>query len=286
MKDLTNCLTRKLFSPRLLTLTLAFSAIVLPCTAQIYNLSDNNSFVQVNVGSQAGMSLWSVDGQNQLNQQWFWYGIGNGKESAINTISAASVTTPDARTLYTTYANAQLSIEVDYALNGGFAGSGSSHLGEVIRIQNRSSSAFTLHFFQYSDFNLAGTPGGDTIQLGKNLQGKFNDAFQSDGSLSFHETVVTPGADHGEAASAGQTLGELNDLSQTTLNDNVGPVGPGDVTWALQWDLTIGAGATAIISKDKTLQITPEPSTFALLGLGLGACALLKRHRSSRRQTS
>jgi hypothetical protein len=279
MKDVTNCRTGKLFSLRFLAFALVFPAFILPCKAQVYNLNDANSAVQVNVGSQAGMSQWSVDGQNQLHQQWFWFGIGNGAEASINTISAASVVTPDARTLYTTYANAQLSIEVDYTLTGGSLGSGHSQIGEAIRIQNLSASLLTLHFFQYSDFNLAGTPGGDALQLGKNVQGLFFDAFQSEGSLAFHETVVTPGANHGEAATFGQTLSELNDASQTTLNDNAGPVGPGDVTWALQWNLNIAAGGTALISKDKTLEITPEPSTFALTGLGLVACVLLKRRK-------
>jgi hypothetical protein len=281
MKDVTNCLTGKLFSPRLWALALAFPAMILPCKAQILNLTDNNSFVQVNVGSQAGMSQWSVDGQNQLHQQWFWFGIGAGAEASINTISAASVVTPDARTLYTTYANIQLSIEVDYTLTGGSLGSGLSQIGETIRIHNLSASSLTLHFFQYSDFDLSGTPGGDILQLGKNGQGRFFDAVQTEGNLAFHETVVTPGANHGEAALYGQTLGELNDASQTTLNDSLGPVGPGNATWALQWDLNIAAGGTALISKDKTLQITPEPSTFALTGLGLIACVLLKRRRSA-----
>ncbi|MDB6113004.1 MAG: hypothetical protein JWR69_4754 [Pedosphaera sp.] len=281
MKDATNYLTGKLLSLRLLAFALAFPAFVLPCKAQVYNLTDNNSAVKVDVGTQAGMSQWAVDGQNQLHQQWFWFGIGNGPEAAINTISAATVTTPDARTLYTTYANLQLSIEVDYSLTGGFAGSGSSHIGEVIRIQNLSSSSLSLHFFQYSDFDLAGTPGNDTLQLGLNGQGRFYDAFQSEGTLAFHETVVTPGANHGEAALFGQTLGELNDLTQTTLNNSLGPVGPGNATWALQWDLTIAAGGTALISKDKTIEIAPEPSTFVLTGLGLLACVLLKRRQSA-----
>ncbi|MDB6109574.1 MAG: hypothetical protein JWR69_1324, partial [Pedosphaera sp.] len=65
--------------------------------------------------------------------------------------------------------------------------------------------------------------------------------------------------------------------------DNVGSgIGPGNVTWALQWDLTIAAGGTALISKDKYLEIiVPEPSTFALTGLGLAAFLLLRRRQST-----
>jgi hypothetical protein len=285
MKDATNSLTGLFFSFRRLTLGLVFSAMTLPGTAQIITLADHNSTVQVDVGSQNGMFNWSVEGQNQLRQQWFWFGIGNGPEAAINTISAASVNTPNSRTLYTTYANVQLSIEIDYTLTGGSMGSGVSDIGESIRIHNLSASPLSLHFFQYSDFDLAGSLGGDSISLGKNLQNtRFNDAYQTDGILALTETVVSPGANHGEAAFFGQTLGELNDATQTILNDSVGPLGPGNVTWALQWDLNIAAGGTALISKDKYLEIpsgvTPEPSTFALTGLGLAAFILLKRRQS------
>jgi hypothetical protein len=95
------------------------------------------------------------------------------------------------------------------------------------------------------------------------------------------ETVTTPGANHGEVAPLGATLAKLNGVGPVVLGPPFfsGPIGPGAVTWALQWDFNIAPGGSAIISKDKYLDIVmiPEPSTLGLFGLGLAGLAILKR---------
>ena len=251
--------------------------------AAIITLVDNNSVAQIDNGSSAGMFNWSVDGQNQLAQQWFWYRIGNNPEAPINTISAPTITTPDARTAYTTYNNGAFSVEVDYSLTGGLAGSGYSDIGESIRISNLTASPLDFHFFQYSDFDLGGTPGGQTIQLGRDLSGThFNEALQTGPGATLDEsiTVAAPGANHGEAALFNSTLIKLNNGVADNLNDNAGPVGPGDATWALQWDLVIAPGGSALISKDKYIQLAtavPEPSALALISIGLAGLARRSR---------
>jgi len=89
-------------------------------------------------------------------------------------------------------------------------------------------------------------------------------------------------ANYGEAAVYGQTLSELNSASYYTLNDNAS-AGPGDVTWAFQWNTTIDPGATFNITKDKglSIQLVPEPSTVALIALGMGALGLSLRRKLS-----
>jgi hypothetical protein len=243
--------------------------------ATIVALSDNNSVAHVDVSSSAGMSDWRVDGQNQLNQQWFWYRVGNvNPEASIDTISAPSITQPNARTLQTVYNNGSFSVEVDYLMTGGLAGSGQSDIGESIRINNLTANLLDFHFFQYSDVDLGGVVGGQTVQLGKNLHNLFNEALQTGpvGTLDESTTVDTPGANHGEANVFNATLVKLNNGVPDTLNDNVGPVGPGDVTWALQWDFSIAPGGSALISKDKFLTV-PEPSSLVLISLGLACLA-------------
>jgi hypothetical protein len=49
----------------------------------------------------------------------------------------------------------------------------------------------------------------------------------------------------------------------------------------LEWDLTIADGQSVLISKDKRLEVVPEPSTVALVSLGLIALGLQKRRRSA-----
>src|SRR5262245_2022739 len=65
--------------------------VVFQSEAQII-LHDANSTVAIDPTSQAGMFHWDLNGVNQLNQQWFWYGIGANAVHSIDTISAPTVT--------------------------------------------------------------------------------------------------------------------------------------------------------------------------------------------------
>ena len=253
--------------------------------AQVVTLSDGGSSANIDLGSSAGMNNWTVNGQNQLNQQWFWYRTGNGVAQPINTISAASVLTyagmDGINEVISTYQNAQLTLTIDYYLIGGGVGSGNADVAENISIVNNTGSAFSFNFYQYSDFNLLGSGANDTVQI-FGSPGSFNYAQQTSGGTGIGEVIVAPNANHGEAAYAGQTLAELNGTSNLTLSDNA-YAGPGDVTWALQWGDTIGAGQEYDISKDKNLRIEviPEPSTVAIIILGAGALGLARRRKLS-----
>jgi len=229
------------------------------------------------------MFNWSVDGVNHLTQQWFWYRVGSlGGESPINAIGVPGIVTPDARTLYLTYASPLFSIEVNYLLTGGTAGSGVSAINESVTVRNLSNNLLDFHLFQYSDFDLNNSPGGDVVQLGKNLSGKFNQALQVKSGITFSESGVVPGADHGEVNFFNATLTKLNDGLPTTLTDATGPLGPGDVTWAFEWDVQINPNDSFSFSKLKQITVVPEPSTLALTWLGLGIAGFLLRQRSHR----
>lgn len=279
MKDLTNF---RSVGRALIAIVAGLAPFV--CQAQIVTLTDGNSMAKIDPYSSAGMFNWSVQGQNQLFQQWFWYRVGDAAgtmQHSIDTISTPTVTLYGTREMSTTYFAPNFSLSIDYLLTGGaVVGSGqtaNSDIGESIRINNTSATTLVFHFFQYSDFDLGG-PGNDTVQLGRNLRGQFNDALQTDPTAGLTETVTTPGANHGEVDYFANTRNRLETVANYTLNDNAGPVGPGDVTWALEWDLSIAPGGSALISKDKYLSvIVPEPSVMALGGLGMVLFALQRR---------
>jgi hypothetical protein len=254
-------------------------------------LSDNNSVAQVNPNSQAGMFDWMLQGQNVLQQQWFWYGIGNSAVRSIDTINAPTAVQASSRELLITYGiPGSLSVAVDYLLTGGTivgstGGNLNSDIGETIKLVNLGRSTLPLHFYQYSYFNLLGM-SSDVVQLGTNPRGLYNDALQLNvgtGS-TLSETVTTPGANHGEVAPLGATLVKLNGGGPVTLGSSVGsgPVGPGAVTWAFEWDFNIAPGGSAIISKDKNVYIAliPEPSVAALAGIGFVVLAWRRHPRS------
>jgi hypothetical protein len=257
----------------------------------LLNLHDLNSDVQFN--SDTGVMSWAVDTVQQLKQQWFYYRLdGMTQELPLSGLGYVKGKSSNAdyddgdETLTAVYGNeAGLSITLTYVLSGGLLGSHQSDLQETIAFTNKTGQAVRLQFFQYCDFDLNGTAGDDTVQLVN-----ANTVRQSDGSMMVAETVVTPAPLHTEVGvydqnmvNPGATLVKLTDTNADNLNDSTGPVGPADVTWAFQWDVTVAPNSTVQISKDKN--IVPEPATVGLMGMGI-AVAVAARVRKLRRQAA
>ena len=241
-------------------------------TAQAYLLNDGNSTVDIQ-DSSSGISSWVVDGTDNLFQQWFWYRVGEtGPESSVDTLSAPIVDDDDGDgTLGLTYTGAQISVELDFTLGGGQAGSGVSDIGEVITINNISNETLSLHFFQYVDFNLGLDAYDDVVEVINPYV-----VAQSDSEAVVSETVAVPHASLHEVGIYSSTLDRLEDALPTTLDGSTGPLGQDDVTWAFQWDFTLNVGGSYIISKDKHIVI-PEPAALGLMLIG-GLVLLGRRH--------
>ena len=135
------CIYLKSSSRRLAIVALAISVSLAQSEGQVYHLVDGSSTADINVGSSQGMYNWSVQGQNELNQQWFWYQVGNQPGASIDRISAASASYFNGtRGLTTTYTTNDYAIRVDYLLGGGPAVApgqkATSDIGETITIYN------------------------------------------------------------------------------------------------------------------------------------------------------
>ena len=149
------------------------------------------------VGSNpAGMYQWTVTGlstgqANQLNQQWFWYGIDGGSVQPINSIGTAVYTQPSANQLSATYANSQLSVTVNYLLTGG--GSARPIFRRELQVEMFPGTPLDLHFYQYSDFNLLNDPLEDSVSMNNNF------VIQWKNDTQIQEAIIAPDADHFEA---------------------------------------------------------------------------------------
>jgi len=270
----------------LCTIMMVAGLLLLPASASAQNitLSDGGSTATINPGGGTGtlgMNNWSVLGQNQLNQQWFWYSINGNTAASIDTIGGLTQTPNGPNDVTLTYSSPQLSVSIEYVLSGNGVSSGSAGLQEFISVVNNGGSQINLNFYQYSNFNLLGQP--NTVSISGN-PGAYTGAQQTTdgaGGSGLAEVIDAPYANYAEAALAGATLNSLN-AGPYTLNDNAGPV-TGDVSWAFQWNATLTQGEMLDITKAKGLSIVivPEPSTVALIVLGVTVLGLASRRQSS-----
>lgn len=156
--------------------------------------------------------------------------------------------------------------EFDFTLVYGLDGSG--RMVPTLDITNTSGAQLDLTLFNYQDWDVNGTAGGDTITWNGSL------LTVSQGTT---DIGITPFSSPDAVEASGWPIlrNSLRDGSPTTLTDGAGlPFGPGDGTFAFQFDLSLAAGGSTTI-----IYTVPEPSTGLLGGLGLAGLAWSSRRR-------
>jgi len=275
-------------------IAILFAGTVAQGNAQLYTLSAQNSSVQINLAG--GISPWLIDGVNQLNQQWFYYSVGSGPVNSIDTIAPWSVPTlghGSSPTLTETYANSIISVKTQFTLQGQLAGSGKATLGDSITINNPSATAQTYHFYQYSDFYLGGSSGGQSVNFNINGAGTAYQVIQTGGAdLTGTVTALAGGGTVAPEEQAGlydgTMFGLVNGNPAPSLNNTLN-AGPGNVNFAYEWDVTLAAygnpGSSLTLSEiQAVVPIVPEPSSVALITSGMLALGLFYRCRQSGRR--
>lgn len=248
----------------------ALVGVVAGANAQAFQLTDGNAVVDGDAGN--GLLFnWFTDGVDDLFNQDYYYRIGLTPEAPVWTIGAPIVTQFAPNALNVAWANNVVRVDITFTLIGGAPGSGTSEIGEIVRVQNLTNGVLPFHLFEYDDFDLGGTAGGDSAML---LNG--STIMQWD-NLTTAMVGTVPPFDRWEIAAFPTILNKLNDGVPDNLSNGTSPLGPGDMTFAMQWDRNIAARGTFLMSKNKRIEVVPEPATLAALGLGFAA--LLRRRR-------
>src|SRR5262245_5523907 len=204
--------------------TLAVTLISLLSAVSLTQAANNvlmsgNSMATINFGSGSGafgMNSWTINGQNQLAQQWFWFGLGNNAQNPLNTMPSVVINQPTASFVTATYTDlaAQFQVVIDYTLAGGQTGGNdwTSDITENIKIVNTGANPLSIRFYQYSDFNLGNNPSGDSVTISQSGI-FFTKATQTQGASRVSETIDIPlanGAEAGLTTDIPNTLAKLN----------------------------------------------------------------------------
>lgn len=251
-----------------------FGAAAMPAHATPITLQSGNSSISIDPNNQDGMYNWTVDGTNQLNQQWFWYRSTSGAQHSIDTLqeqpgspvemNTGSAPAGDFDWANITYedANKSFQLSATFALNGGLAKSGASDVAETLKITNIGSTKLTYSLFDLTNFTLGGAGSQSVTISGANTADQSRSGNTAD-------TVISPKASEYEAGSYSSLLTALNTTSNLTLSDSTSATDPA-AAWAFEWDLQLNPGQSYVISLDKQIRTSvPEPtSAVALLGMG------------------
>jgi hypothetical protein len=254
-----------------LAVTLATS-LATPARAGSFQLTDFNSVVDLD--SDFGTIFnWTVDGVDQLFDEWFFISIDGGPVQAISlnggwVLGVEGTTDANFNGFDETYfgrffdPTGSIGVEIGLRLLGGNFGTGASDMAEQLFVFSADGLAHDIDFFEYSDFDLGGTIGDD---LG--AMNTASDYFQVDVVNGWGVEIDVTGTDLTDFEVGNFPL-VLFDVLAGTLNGNPGPFF-GDVSQAFQWSAVVSGTNDLIISKDKLIfRSIPEPSSVVLMGLG------------------
>ena len=269
------------------TICLLIAAIQPGARAQTYVLSDGNARVTLNPSNAAITQSLTIDGgPNLVGQAGYWSDIGG-------TIAPlASAVTPGwgfmSQQVSPNHAwfgilGLFLNLGVDYEVSGGVAGSGEATILETIYVANRFYGPDRYSLYSFNNFGLTGlnraTMGADSSLLQRGDEGS---------ELLVNTTRVPT---HYEIGDTGALLGKLTAGTRALALSDTPPIGvaspgtPGNVAYALQWDLWLGPVSqtsfvtTTHISLLGIPPAVPEPNSLMLLVLGAAPSAALFRKK-------
>lgn len=227
-----------------------------------------NSIVNIEPNTQAGVYEWLVDGVNHINQNSYWFRIGDGDITALTALGAPAVVPMLDMMCDVVYSGDLFDVQISYMLMGAAEDSGQSDIAQIVSINNKSGSVLDLHLYEYVNLNLNGKAAGQVGNM--------------DTTSSFTQTVGTTESmlslltipDLVEVGDAATLLGKLNSNGAFVANSYY----EGDVACVFQWDVLLDD--SWMMSQDNALfggAAVPEPSSLLALAGMVGLAPLMRR---------
>ena len=255
-------------------------ALATPVTLQDGNASLGLNVVSNGTPSQDGAFTWDINGVNQLDQQWFWFRVGNsGAGQEITSLSesgspALADTDGGGDDNYASinYSGSGFAMNVQYMLSGGSSTSHVADVDAIIRILNKTSKALVFDLADYGNFTLGSAGGDRAISITNN-----NTATESNSAGAAAQVIVSPAATQYDASDAATLAAGLDSGALLPLPDNSSTSGA-DPAFAFGYDLTIPANGSYVISSDEQI-ITAVPEPTSGMAALAGSCLILVRRR-------
>jgi hypothetical protein len=268
-----------------LPLTLLFAALAMVCVAALapspaqavlITLTDGNSQVTVDSSNDNGMTNWKVGDLSYMVKESFYFrqtiGGVDGAVTPVGNLNLASVvynaSAPGDLTLnYTTAAGPNsFAISLGFSLVASPLGN-VADIQEQLQVTNTGAVPLTIRFYEYADFNLSNGLDKGKI-LGAGGLPIVAEQYYQTSVLNESLTSELPQPNKWEMNTPGVVMAAVlaAALNQTPALDT--ETGPGDLAWAMAWDMNLDPGKNEVISKDKHL-VVPIPPSALLLGSGL-----------------
>jgi hypothetical protein len=259
------------FGNRLLTLaTLAIIGSV--ASAQI-QLNDGGATVDINTTNGTVENFFLGGSDHAFQHTYFLRNGDGGTASGLGTfvLSSQSNTSNFAQLVYN---NGTFEIQIRYLLTG--AGQ-QADLAESVVVRNVSGQSASMRLFQYSDWDMAGTSGSDTVtRLNSSTMQQVDNVVTSNTVVSGGTPIPEFSGLSGFATIRTAILGTNGYTLDTAAGGGIGQTFVGDGTYAFQWNRELSSSGVFAMSTDKVVAV-PEPGS--MIALGLGAAALLARRR-------
>ncbi len=276
----------------LVVIALLFFAAVGQAFADILTADDGGWSITVDTQRQIrgnegtptdGLVNWKDPSGYDYVYQDTWFGrnstaTSEGPLSSLSLISSSKLASN--KILLNLWDRASLHFDLSYELNGSGL---SSSIFERLTLTNNGRDPLALSIFKYADFDLCyGYSAHNDDYAFANTSGITQyDAFSV---ANVMPTSSLPDAFQiSVVGSPGSIISSLNDGGITNLNNTGSPYGPGDASFAFQWNLRLDPDRAYTIENRKTLTTTPEPvSTILFLAGGalFGGRLLVKRRKA------